>query len=162
LADWSTIAPILLGVAGFAGAQFLEKFFGFLSEGARREEADRTAIAERIEAMIFEVRELAIAYWIEDGSSDGLDQSSASIIGRLTFISELQEELFRSDPSARRRVRGHFSTLNEACTGGEFQVSTRAAEPRRASDIELAAFALAHAVSAGRRRLPRRWFHSSP
>ena len=155
--DWSSIGwPALIGVLGYVGSRLVERSISFFSDGAAALEARRNADADRIEAVAFEIRDLACEYWTEAGSEQNQKRRAASVTGRLSFLAAVIDELFRDRPVECGAAQTVLQQFHEACTGGDFGVLARESDPERCQEIEVAAYALAHKAASLRRRLPRR------
>lgn len=122
-----------------------------LFEGAKRLEAQREADLKMVERVTFEVRDAAIEYWGGDGR---LPKLEGAIVGRITFLSVLIDQLYAADTECLRAMHVAINRFDQACTGVKFQSISRVAEPARCTDVETTAYLLLHEALKHKRNLP--------
>lgn len=149
-----------IGSATALTANSLRHFFGRFVYRAKRKEEQRNSDLIRIEAVVFEIRDIAVMYWDQSGAADKQAVRAGAIVGRLTFIFSLIDELFSEQEYYRKRVNVAATKFHEACTSGEFQVRARSSDPERSRSIETEAYALVHLTAKLRRQLPKSYFYS--
>lgn len=151
--NWELALPALVGAVAAlvtqAGEKLIAKFFDRSIKREARYDADIAAI----ERVIFEVRDLATAYWSDDPSVPRDKAIEGAIVGRLTFVAELAEELFKPKQQLLRDMHVVLNRFDVSCTSGNFGSNSREADAGRCRDIEIAAYRLVHSAQANRRKL---------
>ena len=158
--DYIGLWAAFIGSATALVANSFRHFIGRFVYSARRKEEQRTSDLARIEAVVFEIRDIAVTYWDQSGAAEKQAVRAGAIVGRLTFVFSLIDELFAEQEHYRKLVNVGATRFHEACTSGEFQVRARSSDPERSRSIETEAYALVHLAARLRRQLPRSYFHS--
>ena len=147
------ILPAVVGVASFIGSKLIENAINRHYGKRNERESRRNADVERIENITFEIRDLACSYWSRAESEADQKQRAASIIGRLSFLSALVDELFLPASRYHARAQSLITAFDESCTSGDFGVASRPPMPERSPEIEVNAYAIVHGSASMRRRL---------
>lgn len=142
--------PAAVGAGSALLTQFGERLVGRFFERRARQEQLRDADLIELEKAIFEVRDLATSYWPFPSGNPMLE---GAIVGRMTFLSELAEELFASKSELLWNLQVAINAFDTACTGGEFGSPGRAADPGRCRDVEITAYRLVRLAKESRRKL---------
>ncbi|WP_037405030.1 hypothetical protein [Shinella sp. DD12] len=150
---WEIALPALVG-AGVAlltsaGERLIARFFDHSTQREARYDADLAAI----ERVTFEVRDLATAYWSHDAEMPRDKITEGAIVGRLTFVAELAEALFKPKQKLLWEMDIFINRLDVSCTFDNFGGQSRKADAGRIREIEIAAYRLAHAALVNRRKL---------
>ena len=145
--------PALIGAIAAITTSFGERVLGRFFDKREKLESLRDAEFGALEKVVFEIRDLAINYWAQTPEGEESLIVEGSIVGRLTFISELLDSLFRDSLPLLREIHVVTNRFDTACTSGTFGSKGRAAEPGRCRDIEIAAYTLLHRSSTLRRKL---------
>ncbi|MFT4148603.1 MAG: hypothetical protein QM656_00275 [Paracoccaceae bacterium] len=151
--NWEIAIPALVGAGAAlltrAGERLLAKFFDRSVKRDAQQDADLAAI----ERVVFEVRDLATSYWSKDPDPSRDKVTEGAIVGRLTFLTELSDELFRARQKSQRAMQVAVNRYDVSCTFGDFGSHSRRADSGKCRDIEIAAYRLVHLAKAERRRL---------
>ena len=153
-----TWSALILGALGYLIMKLIDNAIKHVVEGGSIAESRRDSDKERMEGVIFEIRDKACDYWCDPISGIEQIRMAASISARLTFLGSRIEELFGLDTSEYEFITSKFYLFHIACTGHEFDVDSRSPEPERSVDIELYAYHLIHAIDQKRRSLRRRFW----
>ncbi len=154
MAESPTTWGLLFGVCAYVAGKVAEAAFAAVTSGIAARETRRDTAVIQLEKVVLETRDLAVEYWARPGIDPDQKQRSASIVARLKFAMSLCTELFETH-DAYLRVEYKWINFHEACTFGDFGSVDRAAQPERASDIEMTAYALIHEVTTSRYLLPQ-------
>ena len=150
-----TVLPAIVGIAAYVASKFVDVFVSHIVNETNSREATRTADLQLIETVVYEIRDEACDYWCLSGSAAKQSRRGASIIGRLSFVGALSEGLFEGHPSLRRAADDRLSIFHAACTGDDFGVKSRKADPDRCQLIESSAYGMVHLTAKQRRILPK-------
>lgn len=145
----------IIGVAGYVLTAGIKHVFSQMADQTATEERRRDDDLDRLETVVFEVRDTANDYWSMPGDGGAQRRREASIIGRLSFLGSIVSELFAEDPVLNMEVETALNGFHEACTGGSFGVVERHSEPEITQEIELFAYTFVHEARRCRRRLER-------
>lgn len=150
---WEVAIPALVGAGAAlltqAGERLIAKYF----DRSVKRDAQRDADVVDIERVAFEVRDLAAAYWSLDPDPAKDKAAEGAIVGRLTFLTELSEELFGTRLQSLREMQVAVNRFDVSCTFDEFGVRSRMADPGKCREIEIAAYRLVHLAKSQRRKL---------
>ena len=145
--------PALVGAGAAlltkAGDRLVARFF----DRSVRRDAQRDDDLASIERVAFEVRDLAADYWSKDPEQPRDKVVEGAIVGRITFLTELSEELFRPRLESLREIQMAVNRFDVSCTFGDFGSHRRTADSGKCRDIEIAAYRLVHTAKAQRRKL---------
>jgi hypothetical protein len=106
-----------------------------------------------LERVIFEIRDLAAAYWSRDSDLPGDKVVEAAIVGRMTFLTELAGEFFLPKLTILREIHIVINRFDVSCTFGDFGSGGRKSDSGKCRDIEISAYRLLHLANSSRRKL---------
>jgi len=142
----STILPAIVAAVVALLFRAIEGTVTRIVSKKDEKEAQRQETYERLCEVTFETRNLSVQYWELAGDVEGQRRRQAAIIGRLTFILAVIDDLFRHDGGAKKEISSEVKRFHEACSGGEFGVKDRVENPNRIQDIEISTYSLVHCV----------------
>jgi len=151
--SWEIAIPALVGAAAAlltrAGERLLARFF----DRSVKREIQRDSDLAAIERVAFEIRDLATRYWSDDPNHSLDKVSEGAIVGRITFLTELSDELFSVSVNSQREMHIAVNRFDVSCTFGDFGSSSRTSDTGKCRDIEIAAYRLVRLAKALRRKL---------
>jgi len=151
--DLGTVVPAVIGAAAALATSAGEKILSRYFDKSTKRELHRDEDLKVLERVTFEIRDLATAYWSAPVNVGSDDVVAGSIVGRLTFISALVDELFRDKLNLLREIHVAMNRFDVSCTDGEFGGKARVADPGRCRQIEITAYTLVHRANTLRRLL---------
>jgi hypothetical protein len=150
---WEVALPALVGAGVALLTQAGDRLLARLFDRSVLRDAQRSDDLAAIERVTFEVRDLAADYWSKDPDQPRDKVAEGAIVGRLTFLTELSEELFRSRVLSLREMQMAVNRFDVTCTSGDFGSHIRTADSGKCRDIEIAAYRLVHTAKSQRRKL---------
>jgi len=151
--NWEITVPALIGAAAAlltrTGERLIAKYFDRSTKRDAAYDADLAAL----ERTTFEIRDLATGYWSSDPLPDRDKVSEGAIVGRLSFVAEVSDELFKPKIDLLRDMQVAINRFDTSCTFGDFGSQSRKADAGRCRDIEINAYRLVRLAKAHRRKL---------
>ena len=158
---FSTTMDFLTTVAAAGLGAFLslyaKKLLGHLSSRARSIEATRDLDLDRLEEVVYELRDLARDYWSQPDVDGDKKPTGAAITGRLFYIGQLADRLFQEDDSLKEFVKEKVNSFDNSISNVNFDVTNRNSDPERITGIEIDAYTSAHEAVVSRRKLGKKF-----
>jgi hypothetical protein len=151
--DYATLWAALVGAGSALGTKAAEGFVSRFFDRRAKLDQIRDDDLQVIERITFEIRDLATKYWLAHHDKTEESTSTSAIVGRVTFLSGLIDELFVSKMQLLREMQVALNRFDSACTSSDFGSNTRTLDPGRCREIEIAAYSLVHLARKQRRQL---------
>lgn len=151
--ELSALFPALIGAAAALATSAGEKLINRFFDKSARREAQLDEDLQVLGQVAFEVRDLATAYWANAPEPEREAIVVGSIVGRLTFISAVVDEIFKENTHLLREMHMVMNRFDTSCTDGKFGSKSWTAEPGRCREIEINAYTLVHQANTSRRKL---------
>lgn len=151
--NWEIAIPALVGALAALVTRTGERLIAQYFDRSAKRDATYDADLAALERVIFEIRDLATGYWSSEPMPERDKVTEAAIVGRLSFVAEISDELFRQKLILLHDMQVAINKFDVSCTLGNFGSQSRQADAGRCRDIEVSAYRLVHRAKAYRRKL---------
>lgn len=151
--EWSLWHTLLSGIFGGLAVKVLDHLLARWTLATQRSVSIRDSDLTELERVVICIRQNALAYWETDNDEGTRHRREAEIAGQVRYLGRLVASLFDGFQAEKQSADLLLNKLDNAVTGGDFQVAGRKAELTRLRVIEVESYEFLFGIRMLRRSL---------